>query len=210
MLRDIRKQYDFGTLNEADVLHHPFEQFKKWMHEAIEKEQPEPTAMVLSTVDEFMQPHSRVVLLKELTDEGFVFYTNYEGNKANQMAGNQQVSLLFFWHNVERQVRITGIVEKTDAESAREYFESRPLDSQLGAWASPQSQIIENHDVLDLRFEEFKNKFGDYVPKPSHWGGYLMRPLTFEFWQGRPNRLHDRLHFSKDENETWKIVRLAP
>ncbi|HRZ97467.1 MAG TPA: pyridoxamine 5'-phosphate oxidase [Paludibacter sp.] len=210
MLRDIRKQYDFGTLNEADVLHHPFEQFKKWMHEAIEKEQPEPTAMVLSTVDEFMQPHSRVVLLKELTDEGFVFYTNYEGNKANQMAGNQQVSLLFFWHNVERQVRITGIVEKTDVESAREYFGSRPLDSQLGAWASAQSQIIENHDVLDLRFEEFKNKFGDYVPKPSHWGGYLMRPLTFEFWQGRPNRLHDRLHFSKDENETWKIVRLAP
>lgn len=210
MLRDIRKQYDFGTLNEADVLQNPFAQFNKWMHEAIEKEQPEPTAMVLSTVDEFMQPHSRVVLLKELTDEGFVFYTNYEGNKANQMAGNQQVSLLFFWHNVERQVRITGIVEKTDVESAREYFESRPLDSQLGAWASPQSQIIENHDVLDLRFEEFKNKFGNNVPKPSHWGGYLVRPLTFEFWQGRPNRLHDRLHFSKDENETWKIVRLAP
>jgi len=210
MLRDIRKQYDFGTLNEADVLQHPFEQFKKWMHEAIEMQQPEPTAMVLSTVDEFMQPHSRVVLLKELTDEGFVFYTNYEGNKANQMAGNQQVSLLFFWHNVERQVRITGIVEKTGVESAREYFESRPLDSQLGAWASPQSQIIENHDVLDLRFEEFKNKFGNNVPKPSHWGGYLVRPMTFEFWQGRPNRLHDRLHFSKDENETWKIVRLAP
>ena len=158
MLRDIRKQYDFGTLNEADVLHHPFEQFKKWMHEAIEMQQPEPTAMVLSTVDEFLQPHSRVVLLKELTDEGFVFYTNYEGNKANQMAGNKQVSLLFFWHNVERQVRITGIVEKTDVESAREYFESRPLDSQLGAWASPQSQIIENHDVLDQCFVEYKNK----------------------------------------------------
>lgn len=210
MLRDIRKQYDFGTLNETDVLQNPYEQFNKWMHEAIEKEQPEPTAMVLSTVDEFLQPHSRVVLLKELTNEGFVFYTNYEGNKANQMAGNQQVSLLFFWHNVERQVRITGVVEKVDEKTACEYFKSRPLDSQLGAWSSPQSQIIENHDVLDKRFEEFKNKFGSNVPKPPHWGGYLVRPLTFEFWQGRPNRLHDRLHFSKDENDTWKIVRLAP
>ncbi len=210
MLRDIRKQYDFGTLNEADVLQNPTNQFKKWLNDAIEMEQPEPTAMVLSTVDEFLQPHSRVVLLKELTDEGFVFYTNFEGNKATQIAGNQQVSLLFFWHNVERQVRITGIVEKVDEKNACEYFKSRPLDSQLGAWASPQSQIIENHDILDQRFLAFKNKFGEDVPKPPHWGGYLVRPLTFEFWQGRPNRLHDRLYFSKNKNEIWHIVRLAP
>ena len=210
MLRDIRKQYDFGTLNEADVSQDPFEQFKKWMQDAIEKEQPEPTAMVLSTVDEFMQPHSRVVLLKELTNDGFVFYTNYEGNKASQMAGNKQVSLLFFWQNVERQVRITGIVEKTDEKTAAEYFDSRPLDSQLGAWASPQSQIIENHEILDQSFAAYKIKFGEHVPKPPHWGGYLVRPSTFEFWQGRPNRLHDRLFFSKSSSNEWKIIRLAP
>ncbi|MDO9154445.1 MAG: pyridoxamine 5'-phosphate oxidase [Paludibacter sp.] len=210
MLRDIRKQYNFGTLNENDVLQNPFEQFKIWLHEAILKEQPEPTVMVLSTVDEHLQPHSRVVLLKELTDEGFIFYTNYEGNKVNQMARNNHVSLLFFWQTVERQVRITGVAEKSDEKAAEEYFKSRPIESQLGAWASPQSRIIENHEVLEQRFEEFKNKFGNNIPKPPHWGGYLVRPLTFEFWQGRPNRLHDRLYFSKDENETWKIDRLAP
>lgn len=209
MLRDIRKQYICSTLEEENVLTNPFDQFHVWMREAIDSEQLEPTAMVLSTVDENLQPHSRVVLLKELSSDGFIFYTNYEGHKAHQIAQNNSVSLLFFWANLERQVRIVGKVEKVDEKVSSDYFHSRPLDSQLGAWASSQSQTIPNHEFLDQQFQLFQEKFGNTVPKPPHWGGYVVTPSSIEFWQGRPNRLHDRLLFSM-ENVEWKITRLAP
>jgi len=210
MLRDIRKQYEFAALNENNVNLKPQIQFNLWLIDAIESNEPEPTAMVLSTVDSNLQPHSRVVLLKELKDEGLIFFTNYQGNKALQIEHNSKVSLLFLWKSLERQVRINGKAEKISDLESTAYFKSRPLDSQLGAWASPQSQIIPNHDILEQRFENFKIQFGDEVPKPPHWGGFLIRPESFEFWQGRPNRLHDRLFFSLDDHAEWKLVRLAP
>lgn len=209
MLHDIRKQYIFSTLDEQNVLPDPFDQFDIWLQAAIESDQLEPTAMVLSTVDEFYQPHSRMVLLKELSAKGFVFYTNYEGHKAQQMAQNKWVSLLFFWPALERQVRVTGTVEKISETISTSYFKTRPVDNQLGAWASPQSQVIRSKDFLEKQFQYYLQKFGDSVPKPPHWGGYLVKPETFEFWQGRPNRLHDRLLFTFESNE-WKISRLAP
>jgi pyridoxamine 5'-phosphate oxidase len=209
MLRDIRKQYLFSALDENSVLPNPFDQFGVWLQEAIESDQLEPTAMILSTVDEHLQPHSRVVLLKEFAYESFVFYTNYEGHKAQQMAQNNRVSLVFFWASLERQVRIEGHVEKISEIISTSYFKSRPIESQLGAWASPQSQLIRSADFLEQQFRYYQQKFGNNVPKPPHWGGYNVKPITIEFWQGRPNRLHDRLLFSRESGE-WLISRLAP
>ena len=209
MLRDIRKQYLFSALDEQSVLPDPFDQFQIWLQEAIESDQLEPTAMILSTVDEQGQPHSRVVLLKEFLNDSFVFYTNYEGHKAQQMAQNSRVSLVFFWSALERQVRVEGTVEKISEVLSTSYFKSRPIDSQLGAWASPQSQLIRSQDFLEKQFQYYQQKFGDDVPKPAHWGGYAVKPMSIEFWQGRANRLHDRLLFSK-ESGVWKISRLAP
>jgi len=209
MLRDIRKQYLFSSLDEDNVLPNPFDQFQVWLQDAIESEQLEPTAMILSTVDEHLQPHSRVVLLKEFTHDSFVFYTNYEGHKAQQIAQNNRVSLVFFWPSLERQVRVEGTVEKISEVISTSYFKTRPLDSQLGAWASPQSQLIRSSDFLEQQFKYYQQKFGDEVPKPPHWGGYAIKPHSIEFWQGRANRLHDRLLFSIELGE-WKISRLAP
>ena len=210
MLRDIRKSYEFSTLTEENISKNPFEQFQVWLNDATNSEELEPTAMVISTVDEHLQPHSRVVLLKDFNENGLVFYTNYAGAKATQIATNPKVSVLFFWQNLERQVRITGIVEKISEKESEEYFKSRPIDSQLGAWSSPQSTVIPNHDLLDERFTLYKNKFDNDIPRPEHWGGFLICPLSFEFWQGRQNRLHDRLFFSKTEENCWKMDRLAP
>jgi pyridoxamine 5'-phosphate oxidase len=209
MFRDIRKQYLFSTLDENNVLPNPFEQFEIWLQSAIESNQLEPTAMILSTVDEHLQSHSRVVLLKEFTHESFVFYTNYEGHKAQQMAQNNRVSLVFFWPNLERQVRVEGVVEKISEVLSTSYFKSRPIENQLGAWASPQSQLIHSTDFLEKQFQYYQQKFGNGVPKPPHWGGYAVKPSSIEFWQGRANRLHDRLLFTK-ESGVWKISRLAP
>ncbi len=210
MLRDIRKQYEFASFNENEAEKDALIQFKKWLDDALKSEQKEPTAMVLSTVDSDFQPHSRVVLLKDLTSEGLCFYTNYQSNKANQLHTNNRVAVLFFWESLERQVRITGSVEKLSEEVSARYFASRPIDSQLGAWASPQSKVIENKQILDKTFEYYKNQFGANISKPPHWGGYLIRPNTIEFWQGRPNRMHDRLLYTKSENKEWSISRLAP
>jgi len=209
MLHDIRKQYVFSTLDEQNVLPNPFDQFDVWLQEVIESDQPEPTAMVVSSVDEKLQPHSRVVLLKQLTVKGFVFYTNYEAQKSRQIAQNNKVSVLFFWPGLERQVRITGTVKKLSETLSTAYFLSRPLESRIAAWASPQSQVIRSKDFLEKQVQYYQDKFGDTVPKPPHWGGFIVKPLTFEFWQGRPNRLHDRLLYSR-ENKDWKITRLAP
>ena len=209
MLRDIRKQYQYAALTEEHASQNPFSQFDNWLSAAVNSEEAEPTAMVLSTVDADMQPHSRVVLLKEFTENGFVFFTNYEGNKSQQIASNDKVSLLFFWQGQERQVRITGVAEKIDAAASDDYFYSRPVESRIGAWASPQSQPIEKYDILAQRFDAFKKQFGENIPRPPHWGGFVVKPDTFEFWQGRPSRLHDRLFYTQQNNE-WKMERLAP
>lgn len=210
MLREIRKQYEIASLNESDAEKSPVNQFRKWLDDALKSAEMEPTAMVISTVDEQLQPHSRVVLLKEFDENGLVFYTNYESNKALQLAGNNRVAVLFFWESLERQVRITGKVDKVPEHVSVDYFNSRPLDSRIGAYTSPQSKVIESKVFLENRFEEIKQKFGENVPKPTHWGGYLVQPDTFEFWQGRPNRLHDRLFYKKSASGEWEIVRLAP
>lgn len=210
MLREIRKQYEIASLSESDAEKSPIIQFRKWLDDALKSTEAEPTAMVISTVDEQLQPHSRVVLLKDFDESGLVFYTNYKSNKAQQLAGNNRVAVLFFWQTLERQVRITGKVEKVPEQVSVDYFNSRPLDSRIGAYASPQSKVIENKAFLENRFDEIKQKFGENVPKPTHWGGYLIQPTTFEFWQGRPNRLHDRLFYTKTKNELWKMERLAP
>ncbi len=209
MLRDIRKQYQYAALTEEHASQNPFSQFDNWLSAAVNSEEAEPTAMVLSTVDADMQPHSRVVLLKEFTENGFVFFTNYEGNKSKEIASNAKVALLFFWQGQERQVRITGVAEKIDAAASDDYFYSRPVESRIGAWASPQSQPIEKYDILAQRFEAFKKQFGENIPRPPHWGGFVVKPDTFEFWQGRPSRLHDRLFYTQQNNE-WKMERLAP
>ena len=209
MLRDIRKQYIFSSLDENKVLPDPIEQFELWLNEAIECKELEPTAMMVSTVDEYLQPHSRIVLLKEVSPEGLVFYTNYEGHKARQIAVNNRVCLLFFWSRLERQVRIEGTVEKLSEALSTAYFLSRPLESRIGAWASPQSQVIHSKDFLEEQFKYYQEKFGENVPKPPFWGGFIVKPVSFEFWQGRPNRLHDRLLYTFGQG-IWTMSRLAP
>ena len=210
MLRDIRQQYERDSISENELSENPFSQFKLWLDTALESAEAEPTVMILSTVDEFQQPHSRVVLLKGFSEKGLVFYTNYQGNKALQLSKNNKVSLLFFWQSLERQVRISGTCEKISESESTEYFKSRPVDSQIAAWTSPQSSVIDSYQFLEQRFTEFEIKFGNNIPKPLNWGGYVVNPLSFEFWQGRPNRLHDRFYYSQAKNDTWKIDRLAP
>lgn len=210
MLRDIRTNYEKFELSESEINPNPFKQLRLWLDEAISGKEKEPTAMVLSTVDSMGFPESRVVLLKELKDDGLFFYTNYESKKGNQLAQNRHVSVVFFWPGHERQVRIKGIAEKMSESESSDYFRSRPIDSQLGAWASPQSQIIENREFLEKRYCYFQEYFkNEEIEKPPFWGGYIIRPEYFEFWQGRSNRLHDRIEFLP-EGENWKINRLAP
>ncbi|MDO9040070.1 MAG: pyridoxamine 5'-phosphate oxidase [Bacteroidota bacterium] len=210
MLRDIRTNYQKFELTEESVNTNPLHQLGLWLKDAISGQKADPTAMVLSTVDLEGNPDSRVVLLKELTPEGLVFFTNYNSKKGQQITANQHVSVVFFWPELERQVRITGKAEKISEEDSESYFLSRPLESQLGAWASPQSEIIENRNVLDENYTHFRQYFETHeIEKPPHWGGFLIRPEYFEFWQGRSNRLHDRVEFCQ-KGQNWIIHRLAP
>ncbi len=210
MLRDIRTNYEKFELSESGINPNPFEQLRLWLEEAISENEREPSAMVLSTIDASGFPESRVVLLKELKHDGLVFYTNYESKKGNQIAQNGHVAVVLFWPQLERQVRIKGIAEKISETESTDYFKSRPIDSQLGAWASPQSQIIESREVLDQNYQLYQEYFKSReIEKPPHWGGFLIRPEYFEFWQGRSNRLHDRFEFSLSDNQ-WIINRLAP
>jgi pyridoxamine 5'-phosphate oxidase len=210
MLRDIRTNYEKFELSESEINPNPLKQLRLWLDEAISGNEKEPTAMVLSTIDLNGLPESRVVLLKELKDDGLVFYTNYESKKGNQLAQNRNVAVVFFWPESERQVRIKGMAEKIGESESTDYFKSRPIDSQLGAWASPQSRVIENRDFLDEKYKYFQEYFKTHeIEKPPFWGGYIIRPEYFEFWQGRSNRLHDRIEFVP-EGESWKINRLAP
>ncbi|UZH55704.1 pyridoxamine 5'-phosphate oxidase [Salinimicrobium tongyeongense] len=210
-LHDYRKLYQKHELLEEEIPNDPFELFHIWIREIeTNKEVDEVNTMNLSTVGLDGFPMSRVVLLKEYDDEGFVFYTNYESEKGRSIAKNPKVCLSFFWPRSERQVMVKGLAQKTSEEESTAYFQSRPRGSQLGAWASRQSAVIPSREYLQKKLELLEQEFdGKDIPKPVYWGGYKVIPSEFEFWQGRPNRLHDRIYYSK-EGEAWKMDRLAP
>jgi len=211
-LADLRKTYAQRTLSEADVLPAAVPQFRRWLDEALQAQLDEPTAMTLSTVSADGQPSARVVLLKGLPDEAvFLFYTNYESRKGQELAARPLAALTFFWPGLERQVRVEGQIEKAPASVSDEYFQSRPRASQIGAWASPQSQPIGSREELEQREAAMLDQFGaqDLLPRPENWGGYILRPHRVEFWQGRPSRLHDRIVYEL-AGETWTLSRLAP
>ncbi|XWN37640.1 MAG: pyridoxamine 5'-phosphate oxidase [Balneola sp.] len=209
-IRKLREDYSMSTLDEKDVNKDPFHQFKNWLDESLKAMLPEPNAMTLSTVDSDNKPHSRVVLLKGIEKNGFIFYTNYKSDKGRDINSNPNVSLCFLWKELERQVRIEGVAKKISTESSEEYFVSRPVKSQIGALASEQSSVIENRAILEEKFEALTKIYstGD-VPMPDHWGGYVVEPTSIEFWQGRRSRLHDRVKYEKDA-DSWVIKRLAP
>lgn len=208
-INTLRKEYKRSVLNRQSVDKNPIKQFETWLDEAVKSEIQEPTAMSVSTISESGFPQSRIVLLKFLDETGFVFFTNYKSQKGTALENNQATTLLFFWPELERQVRVDGFSEKTSKQLSEKYFHSRPLESRIGAWASDQSREIPNRKYLEERFESFKEKFGYAPPLPDFWGGYHINPVKIEFWQGRENRLHDRISYEK-ENETWITKRLAP
>ncbi|GAA3962376.1 pyridoxamine 5'-phosphate oxidase [Hymenobacter antarcticus] len=211
-LADLRKTYAQRTLSEADVLPDAVQQFRQWLDEAIAAQLDEPTALTLSTVSAAGQPSSRVVLLKGLPeDAGFLFYTNYDSRKGQELAGQPLGALNFFWPGLERQVRVEGRIERAPETLSTEYFQSRPRSSQLGAWASPQSQVIGSREELEARETRMEEEFRaqNPLPRPENWGGYILRPHRVEFWQGRPSRLHDRIVYELEGN-SWKRSRLAP
>jgi pyridoxamine 5'-phosphate oxidase len=210
-LSDLRRQYASRSLDRPDLQADPFAQFDLWMREAIETELLEPNAMALATVSSNGAPTVRTVLLKGFDERGLVFYTNYASAKARDLAANSQVACLFQWLPLERQVSVTGRAEKISTAESLKYFLSRPHESQIGAWASRQSQIITTRALLEEKFAEMKNKFrAGEVPLPEFWGGYRVLPHTFEFWQGRPNRLHDRFVYRQTPSDSWHIERLMP
>ncbi|MCR9227572.1 MAG: pyridoxamine 5'-phosphate oxidase [Flavobacteriaceae bacterium] len=211
-LGDYRKSYEKSELTEASVKENPMEQFQKWFYETEASDGvDEPNAMTVSTVGLDGFPKSRVVLMKKFTFEGFIFYTNYHSEKGRAIEANPSVCLSFFWPNMERQVIIKGNAEKIAANLSDGYFESRPHGSQLGAVVSDQSEVVPSREYLEDKLDKLEKKYdGKEVPRPQYWGGYLVRPISIEFWQGRPNRLHDRIRYSLKEDLDWKIERLAP
>lgn len=204
----MRHRYEKLELLEQDTPQNPFELFDRWFQLACQDNEHEANAMTLATVNSANEPEARMVLLKEYSDKGFVFFTNYDSPKGEAIAHNPHVSLLFFWVKQERQVRINGFAHKLSEADSTEYFNSRPYGSRIGAWASLQSQPLSRKE-LSQRFDDFSAMYPDQVPKPPHWGGYLVVPSKIEFWQGRPSRMHDRLLYNK-ENDKWSMTRLAP
>lgn len=210
-IASIRKVYSQKTLTEDSIDRDPVGQFAKWWEEATASGIDEVNAMTLATASADGMPSARIVLLKGFSEKGFVFFTNYNSFKGQQLQENPKACLVFFWKELERQVRITGIVQKTTEQESDEYFHSRPPASQLGAWASPQSSVIENREWLERRYDELeKENSGAGISRPGHWGGFIVKPVIIEFWQGRPSRLHDRIEYSLQENGEWKVTRLAP
>ena len=211
-IANIRKDYMLKSFNESAAATNPFDQFTIWWDEAMAAEIIEVNAMTLATASVDAKPSARIVLLKDFTKEGFIFFTNYESAKGQDISTNQYVALLFFWKELERQIRVEGIAKKISAADSDAYFKSRPGGSKIGAWASPQSEVIPNRAFLEKNIEDLTSKYPDdnLVPRPEHWGGYIVQPNLIEFWQGRTSRLHDRIQYSLIENGEWKRERLAP
>ena len=209
-LAHVRKEYSRHSLDELDVDLNPFVQFQQWFQQAIKAELPEPNAMALATAAPDGKPSARMVLLKGFDERGFVFYTNYEGRKSVELAANPQAAVLFFWVELERQVRIEGTVEKTSKQESDEYFKTRPLESRLSAWASRQSSIIPSRSFLEQKMSDLEHRYANReIPLPPFWGGFRLQPQVFEFWQGRENRLHDRVRYML-QGGVWQIERLSP
>lgn len=210
MLQNLRQDYRAAELSEKEIVKNPIAQFEKWFADAVNAEIFEPNAMTLATADKTGRPNARMVLLKGFDETGFSFYSNYLSQKGKEIKRNPQGCLLFFWGELERQVRIEGKIEKLDKETSEAYFHSRPVGSQIGAIVSPQSQVISDRDVLEKKVTELTTQYeGKTIPKPAHWGGYIVKPTSIEFWQGRSSRLHDRIKYTL-VNNVWKIERLAP
>ncbi|GAB3414241.1 pyridoxamine 5'-phosphate oxidase [Niabella aquatica] len=211
-IADIRTQYCQKSLLEAEASLNAIDQFQQWWNEALLAELTEVNAMTLATASADGTPDARIVLLKGFSGNGFTFFTNYESTKGLQLAANPRACLLFFWKELERQVRISGTVLKIPVEESEQYFFSRPVGSQLGAWASRQSMVLQNREELEEKLEKLLDEVeaGKKIEKPDYWGGYLLQPHAIEFWQGRPNRLHDRLLYTLQSDNSWKIERLAP
>ncbi len=211
-IADLRKSYEKAELSESASQADPMKQFDQWLTEAIQGEVPEPNAMTLATVGSDLRPSTRIVLIKGYDERGIVWYTNYASRKGQELAGNPFAALQFHWVELERVVRIQGVVEKVSEAESDAYFQSRPLDSRIGAWASPQSQVIEGRSVLVANAAKYGAQFLLKPPRPPHWGGYRLKPDTWEFWQGRKSRLHDRLRYTRQgpEAASWLRERLAP
>ena len=209
-ISSIRKDYQLKSLSEEDVAANPFDQFAQWWDQAVKSEIDEVNAMTLATVDQHNRPSARIVLLKDFNASGFVFYTNYESDKGKQIEQNPHACLVFFWKELERQVRIEGICEKVSSAESDAYFQSRPIGSRIGASVSPQSRVIADRSILSDRVAAMEKQFptGE-IPRPPHWGGYRLIPASIEFWQGRSSRLHDRIKYLREDG-AWSIVRLAP
>ncbi len=211
-IADIRREYHRAALTEADVDPDPMRQFERWLSEAIRAEVPEPTAMTLATADAGGRPSARIVLLKGSGAEGFVFFTNYQSRKGAELGGRPDAALLFYWVELERQVRVEGSVVKVPTTESDAYFASRPVPSRIGAWASPQSRVIPDREWLEREFTKSQERFaedGSNILRPGHWGGYRLAPTMLEFWQGRRSRLHDRIRYRRDDAQ-WRVERLAP
>ena len=213
-LSDMRKSYELAELDDAHLKDTPHEFFQLWLDEALKAQIPEPTAMTLATVDSHLRPSTRIVLLKGLESEGLIFYTNYQSRKGQELAGNPQAALQFHWIELERTVRIEGVIEKTSEAMSDAYFQSRPRGSQIGAWASPQSEVLHNREQLQSEVTRLEQLYAQQpIPRPAHWGGYRLVPQAWEFWQGRPSRLHDRVRYQRRSDahgSTWAIDRLGP
>ncbi len=209
-IADIRKDYRLQTFNEAGAEKNAIAQFTHWWNDAVKSEIEEVNAMTLATATASGLPSARIVLLKGYDEKGFIFFTNYNSHKGKQLVENPHAALVFFWKELERQVRIEGAAEKIPGKESDAYFSSRPPGSRIGAWASAQSEIIESRNVLDENIAKYSAQFTGNIPRPPQWGGYRVIPVSIEFWQGRSNRLHDRIRYTKMDNSEWKMERLAP